>query len=74
MVARDGDRQRRSLCRCKQALIDDQVSYWHSPAAMWFWLGLVAVGGCLIAIPLRNWFARGVRTPPPAPAPAAGVV
>ncbi len=58
----------------QQAMIDGRVSYWHSPAAMWVWLGLVAVGGCLIAGPLRNWFARGVRPPAPDPAAAADVV
>jgi dipeptide/tripeptide permease len=54
----------------KQALIANEVNYWHSPAAMWFWIGLVSLAGCLAAVPLRNWFARGARMAAPPPAPA----
>ncbi len=45
----------------KDALIQNQVSYWHSPAAMWLVLGLYAFGGCLIAVLLRGWLTRGAK-------------
>ena len=58
----------------KQALVAGQVPYWHSPAAMWFWIGLVSIVGCLIAVPLRDWFAQGARaSAAPVPAEPADV-
>ncbi len=45
----------------QQAMIADQVPYWHSPAAMWFWLGLYALVGCLIAVLLRGWLDKGAH-------------
>jgi hypothetical protein len=45
----------------QQALIQGQVSYWHSPAAMWLILGLYALVGCIVAVLLRGWLTQGVR-------------
>jgi MFS family permease len=45
----------------QQAMIQGQVSYWHSPAAMWLVLGLYALGGCVIALILRGWLTRGAH-------------
>jgi len=45
----------------QQAMIADEVGYWHSPGAMWFWLGLYALVGCLIAVMLRDWLSQGAR-------------
>ena len=47
----------------QQALIEGQLSYWDRPEAMWFWLGLWAVVGCLIAIALKGWMTRDVKDP-----------
>ena len=43
----------------QQAMINGQVSYWHSPSAMWFILGCYALAGCLIALLLRKWLTSG---------------
>ena len=43
----------------QQAMIQNQVSYWHSPAAMWVILGAYALGGCVIVALLRNWLTQG---------------
>ncbi|MDD3180594.1 MAG: MFS transporter [Opitutaceae bacterium] len=45
----------------QQAMIANQVDYWHSPAAMWLWLGLFALAGCIIAALLRNWLTQGAH-------------
>ena len=45
----------------QQALIHNQVPYWHSPAAMWLILGLYAMVGCILAVFLRNWLTQGAR-------------
>jgi MFS family permease len=45
----------------RQAMIKDQVPYWHSPAAMWLILGLYALAGCVIALFLRGWLTRGAH-------------
>ncbi|MDD2763503.1 MAG: MFS transporter [Opitutaceae bacterium] len=52
----------------KQALEQNQVPYWQSPAAMWLLLGAYAMVGCIIAVLLRNWLTRGAHWKP---APAA---
>jgi len=45
----------------QQAMIHNQVSYWHSPAAMWLVLGVYALVGCLIAILIRGWLTKGAH-------------
>ena len=45
----------------QQAMIHNQVSYWHSPAAMWLILGAYALGGCIIAAFLRGWLTQGAH-------------
>jgi len=45
----------------QQAMIHNQVSYWHSPAAMWLVLGAYALAGCVIAVLLRGWLTKGAR-------------
>ncbi len=45
----------------KDALLQNQVPYWHSPAAMWLILGLYAFAGCVVAVLLRGWLTRGAR-------------
>jgi predicted MFS family arabinose efflux permease len=46
----------------QKAMIDGQLSYWDSPAAMWLWLGIWAMIGCVLALILRNWLTQGVRS------------
>jgi proton-dependent oligopeptide transporter, POT family len=48
----------------QQAMIQGQVPYWHSPAAMWLILGLYAFAGCVIAILLRRWFEPPEKSKP----------
>jgi len=57
----------------QEAMIHDQVPYWHSPAAMWLWLGVYAMVGCILAALLRGWLTKGARwkSEPPAEAAAA---
>jgi hypothetical protein len=55
----------------QQAMIAHQVDYWHSPAAMWLWLGAYALAGCIIAALLRNWLTQGVREKTETPAATA---
>jgi hypothetical protein len=43
----------------QQAMVHNQVGYWHSPGAMWLVLGLYALAGCVIAVMLRGWLTRG---------------
>jgi MFS family permease len=45
----------------QQALIQGQVPYWHSPAAMWLILGLYALTGCIVAALLQGWLTQGAR-------------
>jgi len=45
----------------QQALIHNQVPYWHSPAAMWLLLGIYAMVGCIVALFLRGWLTKGAR-------------
>lgn len=45
----------------QQAMIQNQVPYWQSPAAMWFILGAYALVGCIIALLVRGWFTRGAH-------------
>ncbi|MBP7934468.1 MAG: hypothetical protein KA354_07440 [Phycisphaerae bacterium] len=45
----------------QQAMIQGQVSYWHSPAAMWLVLGVWAFVGCLAARLIRGWLTQGGR-------------
>jgi MFS family permease len=54
----------------KQAMVHHQVTYWHSPAAMWLWLGLYAFAGCLIAILIRGWLTHGAHWKKPGEAAA----
>jgi hypothetical protein len=45
----------------QQAMIHNQVGYWHSPAAMWLILGGYALAGCVIAALLGGWLTRGAH-------------
>jgi len=42
-------------------MINHQLPYWHTPAAMWLVLGLYALAGCVIALLLRRWLTKGSR-------------
>lgn len=43
------------------AMINGQISYWDTPAAMWLYLGLYALAGCILALLLRGWLTRGAH-------------
>ncbi len=45
----------------QQAMIQGQVSYWHSPAALWLVLGAYAFAGCLVAVAIRGWLTCGAH-------------
>jgi dipeptide/tripeptide permease len=45
----------------QQAMVQNQVPYWQSPAAMWLILGAYAMAGCIGAVLLRNWLTRDVH-------------
>jgi MFS family permease len=45
----------------QQAMLNGQVDYWHSPAAMWLVLGSYALGGCILALAFRGWLTRGAK-------------
>jgi hypothetical protein len=45
----------------QQAMVQNQVPYWQSPAAMWLILGAYAMAGCIGAVFLRNWLTRDVH-------------
>jgi dipeptide/tripeptide permease len=45
----------------QQAMLNGQVDYWHSPAAMWLVLGSYALGGCILALVFRGWLTRGAQ-------------
>jgi len=55
----------------RQALIDHQLSYWDTPSAMWLYLGVYAMLGCILALILRKWLTKGARFTNDAPAVAA---
>ncbi len=55
---------RGGLVPLKEAMLHQEVSYWHSPAAMWLVLGAYALAGCLVALMLRPWLTRGARLDP----------
>jgi MFS family permease len=42
----------------QQAMVQNQVPYWQSPAAMWLILGAYAMVGCIGALFLRGWLTR----------------
>jgi len=37
------------------------IPFWESPSAMWILLGIVALGGPLVALLLKNWFTKGAH-------------
>jgi MFS family permease len=43
----------------QQAMINHQLDYWDRPEAMWLYLSLYALAGCIIAYFLRRWLTRG---------------
>jgi hypothetical protein len=43
------------------ALKNGWVTYWHTPAAMWLVLGIVAIGGSLTALLIKGWLTKGAR-------------
>jgi MFS family permease len=45
----------------QQAMIQNQVPYWQSPAAMWLILGAYALAGCVVAALLQGWLTQGAR-------------
>lgn len=45
----------------QQALVENRLSYWQTPSAMWLWLGLYAFVGCLVALFLRKWLTKGAK-------------
>ncbi len=45
----------------QQAMIANRLDYWHTPAAMWLYLGFYAMIGCILALLLRKWLTRGAR-------------
>jgi MFS family permease len=54
----------------QQAMIENRLDYWHTPAAMWMYLGLFAMIGCILAALLRNWLTKGAHfksEPPSSP-------
>jgi hypothetical protein len=42
-------------------MINGQVSYWNTPAAMWLVLGGYAFIGCVGALLLRGWLTSGAH-------------
>jgi MFS family permease len=45
----------------QQAMMNGQISYWDTPAAMWLWLCVYAFGGCVLALLLRGWLTKGAH-------------
>ena len=45
----------------QQAMVENRLDYWHTPAAMWLILGAYAMVGCILAALLRNWLTMGAR-------------
>ena len=62
----------------QQALVEHKLAYWDTPSAMWLYLGIYAMAGCILALLLRKWLTKGARfTNEPKPAtvePASGAV
>ena len=50
-----------NLVPLQEALINHQLPYWKTPAAMWLLLGLYALAGCIGAALLRGWLTRGAH-------------
>jgi hypothetical protein len=42
----------------QQAMVEGWLDYWDRPEAMWLFLGLYALAGCVIAYFLRHWLTR----------------
>ena len=62
----------------QQALVAHKLAYWDTPSAMWLYLGVYAMVGCILALILRKWLTKGARfaseapaAPAPEPIPAA---
>jgi len=62
----------------QQALVAHKLAYWDTPSAMWLYLGVYAMVGCILALLLRKWLTKGARfaseapaAPAPEPIPAA---
>jgi MFS family permease len=45
----------------QQALVEHKLSYWDTPSAMWMYLGVYAMVGCILALLLRKWLTKGAR-------------
>lgn len=45
----------------REPMLNNTISFWDSPAAMWLILGLVAFGGCIIALMLKKWLTAGTK-------------
>ncbi len=45
----------------RDAMVQGKLAYWHSPAAMWLILGIIALVGCIVAATLRTWLTQGAR-------------
>jgi MFS family permease len=43
----------------QQAMIDHQLGYWDRPEAMWLYLSIFALAGCIGAYFLRHWLTEG---------------
>ncbi len=43
----------------QQAMIDHQLGYWDRPEAMWLYLSVFALAGCIVAYFLRHWLTEG---------------
>ena len=53
----------------QQAMVAQQLDYWHRPEAMWLVLGAYALAGCIVAAFLEKWLTQGAReNRPPTPA------
>ncbi len=48
----------------QQALVNHQLPYWRTPAAMWLVLALYAFAGCVVALIIRPWLTRGTDPGP----------
>lgn len=53
-----------TLVPLQQAMLEGQVPYWRTPAAMWLVLGLYALAGCIVAVLLRGWLTSGAKLNP----------
>ena len=47
----------------QKALIENRLDYWHTPAAMWLYLGGFALIGCLLALGLAGWLTKIPENP-----------